>query len=381
MRYLACLCLVERRTMVVLVCLGLSLPLLACSVPVFRYALERWPADTYQYVVFHDGPLSSADRHLLEPLDQIDALGHSRPPLQGRTVDVAQDIQDAMIPLWDKHKNSPLPTLVLVPPVSDPNVQALWEAPLTQASVQMLIDSPVRSEIVQRLTDGQTAVWLLVLSQDEEENVRVEADLRQLLETMTRELKLPHELSEEDTVYDAPMSDVDLKIEFSMVPLDLNDPNEIILTSIIREAMLDTLDQYLPAAIPIFGRGRALTVLDKASIGPDVVAEVCQFLVGPCSCEVKAMNPGVDLLIPVDWDGLITGMIGMDDIVPALIVPIASTPVTPNDTQVSDSEPPPDDTRPVAVSGTLTRNLVILAILAVIALAVATLALRKSPSK
>jgi hypothetical protein len=384
MRHPVCLGSIKRQTLVVLVCLGLQCALLACSVPVFRYALERWPADTYQYVVFHEGPLSPADKHLIAPLDQIDTTGHSRPPLQGHTVDVTQDIPDALVPLWDQHKNSPLPTLLLLPPVPDPNIEALWEAPLTQTSVQTLMDSPVRREIVQRLTDGQTAVWLLVLSQDQDQNARVEADLQQLLDTMTRELKLPHELDEEDTLYDTPMSDVDLKIEFSMVSLDLNDPNEIILSTIIRKAMLDTLDQYLPAAIPIFGRGRALTVLDKASIVPDVVSEVCQFLVGPCSCEVKAMNPGVDLLMPVDWDGLITGMIGMDDMVPALIVPVAATVTTampPNDTQVSDSNPAPAPPLPVATSSPLTRNLAIMAALGLIVLTVATLALRKSPSK
>ena len=287
--------------------------------------------------------------------------------------------------MWEQHKDVPLPTLMLLPPVTDPNIQPLWEAPLSQTSVQTLMDSPVRREIIQRLADGQTAVWLLVLSPDDALNARVEADLRELLDTMTNELKLPHELDGEDTLYDTPMSEVDLKIEFSVVRLDLNDPNEIILTTIIREAMLDTLDQYLPAAIPIFGRGRALTVLDKASIVPDVVAEVCSFLVGPCSCEVKQLNPGVDLLMPVDWDGLITGMIGMEDIVPTLIVPAASQALASTEVNVSANvsakDPNADTVLPVATSGSLRRNLGILAILGLIALTVATLALKKNPSK
>jgi hypothetical protein len=348
---------------------------------VFRYALERWPADTYRFVVFHEGALSSLEKSLMEQLDTIKTMGYDRPPLLGHTVDVSQDIPEAFEPLWSQHKDTPLPTLMLLPPVTDPNVQALWEAPLNQASVQTLLDSPVRHQIVQRLTDGQTAVWLLVLSKDDELNARVKADLQKQLETMTDELKLPHELSEEDTLYDTPMGDVDLRIEFSVVPLDLNDPNEIVLTTIIREAMLDTLDQYLPAAIPIFGRGRALTVLDKASIVPDVVAEVCSFLVGPCSCEVKQLNPGVDLLMPVDWDGLITGMIGMDDIVPALIVPVASNAMVAEEANVTAIEPNTETPLPVATSTRLTRNLGILAIFGLIALSVATLALKKRASR
>jgi hypothetical protein len=363
-----------------LICLSLQLPLWACSVPVFRYALERWPADTYRFVVFHEGPLSSSDQTLLEPLDMIKTTGYGRPPLEGHTVDVAQDMPEALVPLWNQHKDIPLPTLMLLPPVTDPNIQPLWEAPLDRTSVQTLLNSPVRSEVVQRLADGQTAVWLLVLSPDDALNARIEADLKALLQTMTDELKLPHELDGEDTIYDTSMSDVDLKIDFSVVRLDLNDPNEIILTTIIREAMLDTLDQYLPAAIPIFGRGRALTVLDKASIVPDVVAEVCSFLVGPCSCEVKQLNPGVDLLMPVDWDGLITGMIGMEDIVPTLIVPSASLAMTSPEPNGSAKDPNTEIVLPVGTSGPLKRNLGILAIIALIAVTVATLALKKSPS-
>src|SRR4051794_550974 len=33
----------------------------ACSVPVFRYALERWQPAKYELVVYHRGPLSRAD--------------------------------------------------------------------------------------------------------------------------------------------------------------------------------------------------------------------------------------------------------------------------------------------------------------------------------
>src|SRR2546421_11464247 len=37
----------------------------ACSVPVFRYALERWPADRFSGVVFVDGKLNDAQDELL----------------------------------------------------------------------------------------------------------------------------------------------------------------------------------------------------------------------------------------------------------------------------------------------------------------------------
>ena len=30
----------------------------ACSIPVFRYALERWDSDRFQVIIYHDGALS-----------------------------------------------------------------------------------------------------------------------------------------------------------------------------------------------------------------------------------------------------------------------------------------------------------------------------------
>jgi hypothetical protein len=32
---------------------------------------------------------------------------------------------------------------------------------------------------------------------------------------------------------------------------------------------------------------------------------LCQFLAGPCACEIKDMNPGVDMLLPVPWRTLL----------------------------------------------------------------------------
>jgi len=41
---------------------------LACSVPVFRYALERWEPSPYVLMVFHRGPMAPADK---EPVELI----------------------------------------------------------------------------------------------------------------------------------------------------------------------------------------------------------------------------------------------------------------------------------------------------------------------
>jgi hypothetical protein len=377
--------------MVLLLGLGLQLSVLACSVPVFRYALERWPPDTYRYVVFHDGPLTPDQQTLVDQLEQIKMLGYGRPSLLGYTVDVSQEIEETFAPLWEEHKDESLPLLILLPPIPVAGSQALWTAPFTEETVKTLIESPVRTELVKRLTDGQTAVWLLLLSGDADTDKQVKADLQRMLDEIHEVLKLPHEMDPTDASYDMSMSDVDLRVEFTVLPIDLNDPKEAILAAIIRAALLDDLDESLPGAIPVFGRGRALVALDKESIVEDVIAEIGYFLVGPCSCQVKQMNPGVDFLIPVDWDGLITGLMGAEDILPALIVPVAlaapelnepneaNEPIAPaeQDSTVEVNEPnetlsAPHESAPTVGSGGLSRNLIVLAIVGLLGLVLAT---------
>ena len=54
--------------MVRLILLVLSAAALAptCNIPVFRYALERWPADSYEVILFHRGPLTAAEQALAD---------------------------------------------------------------------------------------------------------------------------------------------------------------------------------------------------------------------------------------------------------------------------------------------------------------------------
>ena len=48
--------------------LAVSSPAQACSIPVFRYALERWKPTAYSLVLFHDGPISPGEKRELAAL-------------------------------------------------------------------------------------------------------------------------------------------------------------------------------------------------------------------------------------------------------------------------------------------------------------------------
>ena len=61
-------------------------------------------------------------------------------------------------------------------------------------------------------------------------------------------------------------------------------------------------------AFPIFGRGRALYALAGKGITKENVWEASFFLAGDCSCQIKAENPGTDLLMAADWMKVFEGV-------------------------------------------------------------------------
>lgn len=97
----------------------------------------------------------------------------------------------------------------------------------------------------------------------------------------------------------------DLKLAFSMVRLSRTDPEEEVFARMLLGSEEDLRDTKEPMAFPIFGRGRALFGLVGKGINSETIEEACSFLIGPCSCVVKEMNPGLDLLMTADWDGAV----------------------------------------------------------------------------
>ncbi|MFH1719194.1 MAG: hypothetical protein ABIF19_17700, partial [Planctomycetota bacterium] len=97
-----------------------------------------------------------------------------------------------------------------------------------------------------------------------------------------------------------------LSFEFSILPVSRSDPNEQMLLTMLLRSEPD-LDEYAdgPVVFPVFGRGRALYALAGEGINADNIREAIGFLTGPCGCEIKMLNPGVDLLMAVNWDAAV----------------------------------------------------------------------------
>ena len=282
---------------------------IACNVPVFRYALERWPADTYELVVLHDGKLSA--EHMAQVTALKEAGYASEQPANGnvRTIDISAANDRLLLDVWKNREGGNEPMLVTLYPRNSQEVpdRVVSAHPLNDQNITRLIDSPVRQQLVKRLLSGESAVWVFVpcgdKAQDEAALKRLKIEVKKNQETL--ELPPQDEL-EEDELFQ-PENPIELRLGFSVITLDRQDPNESFFLEMLMgsEPDLESLDE--PMAFPVIGRGRVLYALVGKGIFRDTIAMASRFVVGPCSCQVKDQNPGFDLLLAVDWDEKLGG--------------------------------------------------------------------------
>ena len=95
---------------------------------------------------------------------------------------------------------------------------------------------------------------------------------------------------------------VPLKIQFTTVRLNRDDPAEQFLLQSLLNSEEDLVDFDRPLAFPVFGRGRVLYALVGNGIASHTVRMASSFMAGPCSCQVKNQNLGFDLLLQTDWN-------------------------------------------------------------------------------
>ena len=290
----------------------------ACSVPVFRYALEHWRPDAYVATVFHEG-LTEADRSAIKSLQPLNKHGHPTVNLTVNLVDVSKELTDKQKAFWGEHRADQLPSIVLQTPPKQGPAQTIWHAPLNAATAKAVLDSPVRAEINKRLTDGASVVWVLLECGNAEADDAAFDLLTREVKRLETKLELP-EVKEED-LDDLSVAPDSLKISFSALRVSRDEAEEKTFTEMLLRVEPDLLDEELrgqPMAFPIFGRGRALYALVGKGIAPDVIEEACQFLCGACQCTVKAQNPGVDILLNIDWDDAVVPLKPIDNDLPPL---------------------------------------------------------------
>jgi len=227
----------------------------ACSVPVFRYALNYWQADEFE----------------------LHAHSPKLPP-------------DISINLNVKPASAGAARLMM-------GERQIWSGDLTAETLTRLLDSPVRREIVTRIVKGDSVVWVVVESGDAAKDDSVTRALSERLRYLESIAVMP-ELRPDDP-FNRLGPGPALVVRHSVIRLSRKDPRETFTLAMLER---DGKAASYPVAYPVFGRGRVLIALPQEKLTTDNIDEVSGFLTSACSCEVKDKRMGWDLLLQCDWE-------------------------------------------------------------------------------
>lgn len=270
---------------------------LGCNIPVFRYAFDHWQSDPYRLTIYHAGSLEDGVVKELAREAQSEARGG--PPLW--IVDTIEGQPEAPAdPAAGRATSPPLPMAVIRYPASSQIDRPIWTGPLEALSIARLRESPARAELVWRLAAGESAVWIFLISGQDARDRAAETTLRQEISRLEKELKLPPRTSApEDAIPDEDARP--LKIAFSVLPVNRQDPQEEFFVRMLLHTEGDLAGLNEPMAFLVFGRGRVLPGLVGRGINAENIQEAAEYVVGPCACQLKRDNPGVDLLLAGSW--------------------------------------------------------------------------------
>lgn len=269
----------------------------ACTIPVFRYALDRWETDRFKLTLPASAAQDAVLRDLLRPLR---ANGKAN-------LDIITSPDPAVLEAGLRDAKT--------------GEQKLWQGRLDQASLAVILDSPARKQITDRILAGESVVWVLVdngTAESAAEIERIEKRLKFLEQVAALPIQDPND--PDSQLGPGPA----LKLRFTSLRLRHDDPAESVFIPMLAGAEGKS-DPKRGFAAAVFGKGRVLGSWPLDALDDASLEEACLFLVGRCSCRLKNENPGWDLLLNVDWPRALADADQAKKAVPA-----AATPVTMN---------------------------------------------------
>lgn len=263
----------------------------ACPVPVYQYSIEHWEPDPYRIVVHICGQPSADEQAALQRLLNVAQQGDPVPANIEVTVETAADASNCRMEVFF--------------PAIAPIKTAIWEGELTADNVEALLSSPARTTIAEALAERTSAVWIMLESGDRNADRQLERMLEQTLNRIARETVIA-----ESADWGGETVALDSNVNFRLVRISPDDPAEQMLVRMLLATEPDLASDFSgqPMVFPIYGRGIILYALVGRGINEWTIGSAAEFLTGPCSCQIKAANPGTDMLVSADWDARIVPM-------------------------------------------------------------------------
>jgi hypothetical protein len=336
--------------------------LYACKVPVFRYALERWPAEDYQAIVVYKDSLTAEQAQTVKYLESQTKAGGGLLNLNVIRRDISLKNNDLAKRFLVKYDDKALPMIYLFYPQHIKERGLVWSGDLTLENAKALSISKKLNNIYQKIVGGSSAVWLFLESGNKDKDERAYQLLKETLQKLEKEMELPagvvtatgeltgvdpETAANKDNVLPENMlqANVPLKISFTIESLSYKNQEEQVLLDILTKIEPDLGDlKTEPMIFPIFGQGYLLPPLIGAGINEKNIFDISSYVCGPCSCQIKVQNPVVDILMAANWEALVTGNIEEEKELPPLTG--AAELIKGQDKEIAGNKSPASDVKP-----------------------------------
>ncbi|MDG2123897.1 MAG: hypothetical protein P8J87_09385 [Verrucomicrobiales bacterium] len=271
----------SRRVAVFLLWLSSAAVCVACTVPVFRYGLDRWPADDYRLECPVGWVATDEGGRIVSLLEE-----------QGSNIEV---VESAEVESGGRLISG------------SGGSGEVWAGELAEQTVLGLATSVAGDEVVENILAGDSVVWVMVESGERERDEAFAEALAGRLDFLESVAEIPPQDPNDPDSQLGPGPE--LGVGFSMVRVAQDaEGEELFLRALLGAQGDEKLAADLPVAAAVFGRGRVLGVWNSEDLDDEGIDEVSLFLLGACSCQVKSQNPGWDLLMAVDWDEALMGV-------------------------------------------------------------------------
>ena len=257
----------------------------ACTVPVFRYALDHWVPDSFTLELSPASANAEHVAHFARNLGSASGLNVEVSRLPDDTLGAAR---------------------LLRPPMGGNPPTVIWSGVPDAQTLGTLMDSPVRQELVKRLLAGDSTVFVVVESADKRANEATLAVLEKRIRYLEQVIRLP--LIDPNDPSSKLGPGPALALKYSVLRINASLASEAPLLAMLAGPRSELEKSTEPWIAVVFGRGRVLGAWRAADFQDDEIEEVCLFLAGACSCQVKRQNPGWDLLLRCDWEEKLQAM-------------------------------------------------------------------------
>jgi len=309
-----------KRKLFVAALLLVQLTASACNVPVFRYALERWPVSPYRALIVKDSELTAAEKAAKVSLENAGDETTGALNLVVWHPDKDELEKSGMAKQLPERREKEA-MVYLFFPVSTGVDKPFWCGRLNQESVGRIKDSPFRQKLIKKILEGSSGVFVLIESGDKATDKKTLKELDANLKEILSGMELPAGVvgadgevtgggpADSDPINQL-QSEIPLKLAF--VTLSLSRQEDEVLLALLMNLgpERETPVGKEPMVFAVYGRGRALVPMVGEEIMIDNIGGIAYFFTGACSCQMKALNPGTDLLLDHDWDRSVFGGYG-----------------------------------------------------------------------